>query len=191
YTTPWESYLISRGVWGYADGTVSGALFFVPVEELLFMVLQPVRAALWLSLLPEPSTPPVGVSAKQRLLGVGAGALVGVTGLALLSVGTRTFYLGAILAWAAPVLAVQWGFGWPYLWAARRTFVAAVAVPMLYLWIVDRVALQLGVWYISPVYTTGLTLGSLPVEEATFFLVTTMFVVQGLMLFLWVAGRWR
>nr|WP_231751592.1 lycopene cyclase domain-containing protein [Halogeometricum sp. CBA1124] len=114
-----------------------------------------------------------------------------VVGGVLLALGGGTYYLGAILAWAAPVLALQWGFGWPYLWAVRRTFALAVAVPTLYFWVADWFAIWLDIWYISPAHTTGVSLLGLPVEEATFFLVTNLFVVQGLLLFLWVVDRWR
>jgi lycopene cyclase domain-containing protein len=133
--------------------------------------------------------PTVSVSGRQRLAGVVAGGLVLAAGLALLG-GARTYYLGAILAWAGPVLALQWGFGWPYLWASRRTLVLGTGVPTVYLWVADWAAIDLGIWVISETYTTGVTLVGLPVEEAAFFLVTTLFVVQGLVLFLWVVERW-
>jgi lycopene cyclase domain-containing protein len=129
------------------------------------------------------------VTLRQRLVGVAAGGAVLLVGIACLR-DAPTFYLGAILAWAGPVLALQWGFGWPVLWATRRTLALGVGVPTLYLWAADWVAIDVGVWVISETYTTGVTLFGLPVEEATFFLVTNLFVVQGLFLFLWVLDRW-
>ncbi|MDS0297585.1 lycopene cyclase domain-containing protein [Halogeometricum sp. S1BR25-6] len=230
YTTPWDNYLIARGVWWYGEGTVAATLWRAPVEEYLFFVLQPVVVALWLYALPAPagsvatdgraatngetvtdggattadesarggtpattrrSATTVGVTVRDRLLGVAAGLAVGVVGVACLLAGDGTYYLGAILAWAAPVFALQWGFGWPYLWRVRRTLAAAVGVPTLYFWVADAAALGLGVWHISPAHTVGLAVAGLPLEEATFFLVTNLFVVQGLLLFLWVVARWR
>jgi lycopene cyclase domain-containing protein len=191
YTTPWDNYLISRGVWWYGDGAVAATVWLAPVEEYVFILLQPLVVACWLFLLPSPSTDAVEVSVRQRLWGVLAGVAVGVVGGVLLALGGGTYYLGAILAWAAPVFALQWGFGWPYLWAVRRTFALAVAVPTLYLWVADWFAIWLDIWYISPAHTTGVSLLGLPIEEATFFLVTNLFVVQGLLLFLWVVDRWR
>jgi lycopene cyclase domain-containing protein len=88
------------------------------------------------------------------------------------------------------VLAVQWVVGWPYLWARRRTVALGVAVPTAYLSGVDAVAIHEGVWRLAPEYTTGLAPGGLPVEEATFFGLTTLFVVQGLVLYPWVVRRW-
>jgi lycopene cyclase domain-containing protein len=87
------------------------------------------------------------------------------------------------------VLALQWGFSWRYLWERRDVLLAGVGVPTLYFCVVDRVAIGLGLWTISPRYTTGLAPAGLPVEEAVFFLVTTLFVVQGLVLLEWVLAE--
>jgi lycopene cyclase domain-containing protein len=100
-------------------------------------------------------------------------------------------YLGLILAWAAPVLALQWAYGGHVLWAARRSLLLGVAVPTLYLWVTDRLALGFGIWFISERYTTGFGVLGMPVEEAVFFAITTLMVVQGLLLFLWVCERLR
>ena len=189
YTTPWDNYLIERGVWWYGDGTVVATVWLAPVEEYLFMLLQPVLTVLWLSLLAPPNPGSASVTLRQRLVGVAAGGAVCLAGVSLLG-DASTYYLGAILAWGGPVLAIQWGFGWPVLWATRRLVVLGVGVPTLYLWVADWVAIDLGVWVISETYTTGVTLFGLPVEEAAFFLVTNLFVVQGLVLFLWVLDRW-
>jgi putative membrane protein len=46
----------------------------------------------------------------------------------------------------------------------------------------DALAIHLGIWSISPRYTLGVALGPLPLEEAVFFLLTNLLVVQGLAL---------
>ncbi len=93
-------------------------------------------------------------------------------------------YLGLILVWAGPVLALQWAIGSTQLWATKRTWLIGTLVPTVYLWIADRIAIAQGIWSISDTYTTGLNLFGLPIEEATFFLVTNLLVVQGLLLLL-------
>jgi putative membrane protein len=41
YTTPWDSYIIARGVWSYDDDRVWGIFFWrIPLEEYLFYLLQ-------------------------------------------------------------------------------------------------------------------------------------------------------
>lgn len=204
YTTPWDNALIARGVWWYGEGMVLARVYLAPVEEYLFMLLQPVLTVLWLAWLRtrlaaardsagSETTPLVRrawttVSRRDRLLGAGAGLAVGGLGIGLLT-ADATFYLGAILAWAGPVLAVQWAFGWTHLWESRRLATLAIGVPTLYLAAADRIAIELGIWVLSAQYTTGVLVGGLPVEEGLFFFVTNVFVVQGVLLFLWVVDH--
>lgn len=188
YTTPWDNHLIAQGVWAYAPGAVSGRLWHAPLEEYAFFVLQPLITGLWLCRLQTRSDCGFGISRRQRALGVAAGALVAVAGVALLT--EATYYLGALLAWGGPVLALQWGFGWPVLWERRRAVALGVAVPTAYFAVADRIAIALGIWQFDPAYMTGLAVAGLPVEELLFFTLTNLFVVQGLVLFWWVTDRW-
>jgi len=196
YTIPWDNYLIARGVWWYGDGTVTHTIWNAPLEEYAFIVLQPLVTALWLRLLAlgdlgdAPSVETLAIGGRRRAAGIVGGLVVGAVGLALLTVQTG-FYLGAILAWAAPVLAIQWAFGWPQLLRRGRTVLLAVAVPTAYFCAADLVAIRLGIWELSPLHTTGVTLAGLPIEEALFFLVTNVFVVQGLVLYAWLVERWH
>lgn len=189
YTTPWDNYLIARGVWSYPPSAIVGRVGYAPYEEYAFFVLQPILTGLWFNRVVDgvdPSSP--AESRRPRALGVGVWLALTVAGAALLTT-TSGFYLGAILAWGAPVLAFQWAFGGHVLWRDRRVLAVAVGVPTLYLWVADAVAIAEGTWVISSTYTTGLLLVNLPVEEATFFLVTNLLVVQGLALYDWVLGR--
>jgi lycopene cyclase domain-containing protein len=187
YTVPWDNYLIARGVWEYAPDSVAMTIGLAPIEEYLFVVLQTVVAGLWLYSLPAVAAS-VSISTRDRASGVVAGLLVGLAGLGLL-LGRGTFYLGAILAWAGPVLALQWGFGWPYLWRVRRRLALGVAVPTAYFAVADRIAIEAGIWSLSPAYTTGISVFGLPIEEGAFFFVTNLFVVQGLLLYAWILRR--
>lgn len=178
YTTPWDNYVIWRGIWSYGADRVVGTIGLVPVEEYLFFVLQPLVTGLWtFRFLGEPDP-----AARRPLLPLlGYLAIVPVAALLL---GVRSFtYLALILVWAAPVLALQAGYGARELYAHRRALAIGVAVPTIYLWIADAIAIHLGVWRISAEHTVGLALGPLPLEEAVFFLVTNLLVVQGLILF--------
>jgi lycopene beta-cyclase len=210
YTTPWDNYLVYRGVWGYGPDRVLATIGYVPVEEYLFFLFQPLLTGAWTYVLllrhPDPrhsatmpggrvsagdpaSDAPAGIQdllmppAGPRALGIAVYALVAVIGLFALT-WAAGLYLGLILVWAAPVLMVQW------YWVARTvtrmpaTFAAAIAAPTLYLWVADRFALAAGIWSIAPEHITGIGLAGLPLEEAVFFLVTNVLVVQGVLLFL-------
>lgn len=185
YTTPWDSELIRRGVWGYGPERVIGTIGLIPIEEYLFFILQPLLAGLWfyrvLPVADEDGHRPA--SPATRWGGAIFYAALAIWGWMLLRREEGT-YLGMILAWAAPVLAAQWAFIGGRIGADWRTFGLAVGVPTLYLWMADAIAIRLGIWRISKTQTLGIELGWLPLEEATFFLATNLLVVQGLTLFL-------
>jgi lycopene cyclase domain-containing protein len=96
--------------------------------------------------------------------------------------GTST-YLVMELAWALPVLALQWAAGWRELWRARRRWALATLIPTVYLCLADRLAISDGIWRIHEDRSTGVKLAGLPLEEAVFFLLTNLMVVQALILF--------
>ncbi len=183
YTTPWDNYLVARGVWSYSPDRVQATIGWVPVEEYFFFLVQPLLTGLWLFLVltrrppasdrPPPWLPPVIMAGVALLALGGAGLLFTDSG----------FYLGLILAWTAPVLALQLFVGRSMFWTHRHALLWAVSVPTLYLWVCDRLAIGLGIWHISDRFTTGIALVGLPIEEAVFFLVTNLMVVQGLLLF--------
>jgi lycopene beta-cyclase len=185
YTTPWTNHLIPNGVWWYGDGVVLATIWHTPIEEYLFFVLQPMLTAFWLFQLPAVVDRPLAIPTAHRVIGAIGGVTIAGIGW-LLTDGLSTYYLGWLLVWAGPILAVQWAFGLTSLWAVRRRLAIALAVPTAYLWLVDRIAIELGVWTISDTYTTGYALGGLPIEEMLFFFVTNLFVVQGIVLYIWV-----
>jgi lycopene cyclase domain-containing protein len=187
YTTPWDNYLIDQGVWHYGDGRVLVRVWLAPLEEYLFILGQTLVVGLWTILQGPFRRADATQTRRDAAIGGACGLAIGLVGLAILS-GPRT-YLGAILAWAGPVLALQWGVGWRYLLANWRRVAPTVAVPVAYLCVADRVAIALGIWTIAPATRTGLTVGGLPIEEGLFFLLTTLFVVQGLVLLPWVLER--
>lgn len=187
YTTPWDNILIAEGVWWYGEGTTVAHFWEAPLGEYLFFVLQPIITALWLFQMPRIEDMSMDIPVRKRLVGVVAGFAVSGIGYLLLS--GQTFYAGAILLWSGPILAIQWGFGWPYLWKIRRTVALAIAVPTLYFWLIDRIAIGTGLWVLSDAHTVGLTIVGLPVEEALFFLLTNTFAVQGLVMYMWLFDR--
>lgn len=198
YTTPWDNYLVYREVWGYPVGRVLARIGYVPIEEYMFFVLQPILTGLmtiawagrWkggrdpsgLGLPPEPAPPQVTTAVLL------VGSAVVVAGAWALSV-PRGLYFGLILVWAVPVLLGMWMYRGADIWTLRRPVLGTIAVATLYLCIADRFAIGSGIWWISEEWSTGALVAGLPVEEATFFLVTNTLVVFGMVLFLDPFGR--
>jgi len=192
YTTPWDNYLVASGIWSYGEGRVmeSWVIGHVPFEEYLFFILQPIMTGsiLYWYLVSRPDT-------RNRLweplkrgpaAWIGGGFFLSLTvigALALFSGETRWTYLGLILVWAGPVLSFQWLYGGRTLLRLRGAWLPAVVVATLYLCCVDRIAIEWRIWEIHLATSSGLFLFGLPMEEALFFLVTNLMVVQGLILY--------
>lgn len=214
YTTPWDNYLVANAIWWYGPDRVIGTIGgYVPLEEYLFFLLQPFLTGMFCYHLlarsegrlaearPAEARPAEARSAEGRPAeGAGRGAedgsslrlraTGGVLGLAIFLAGvlllrtTAGTYMGLILVWAVPVITSMWLFMAPEIGRRRRVVLPAILVPTVYLWIADRVAIGEGIWEISAEYTLGWNPLGLPVEEATFFLLTNVLVVFGVILFL-------
>jgi lycopene cyclase domain-containing protein len=203
YTTPWDNYLVARGVWRYGADRVLGVVGYVPVEEYLFFILQPFLVGLWFLAILIHRSPSNGAApavafvpaeflalrdsfaaAGVRVAGAAAWLIVAAIGVVALQWEGGT-YAGLILAWAAPVLAGLWIYAGGQVWERRRACLLGIAVPTVYLWVADAIAIRLGIWSIDPRLSTDVHVAGLPVEEATFFLVTTILVIVGLVALLY------
>jgi lycopene cyclase domain-containing protein len=188
YTFVWDGFLIRQGVWWYGDGVVTRRVGVVPVGELSFMVLQTMLSALWLYAVDPPLSTERPDAVGVRGIGLAVIGALELGGL-VLAFTTSGYYLGYILMWGGPVLGFLWFVGGPVIWRSRRAVAVAIAVPTAYLWVVDWVAIDRGLWVISAEHSTGLAVAGLPIEEMAFFLVTNCLVVFGLLLYQWVALR--
>ncbi len=184
YTTPWDNYLVKTKVWWYGADRVIGVIGYVPIEEYCFFVLQTIMSGFLFFYLQQKIPIRKQPSARHRL-----NTAVSVFYIALLGFGVYGLfneslrYMGLILSWAMPVLLFQWLIGGRYLLANGKLFLVSLVTPTLYLSLADSYAIADGIWALSEQQTTGLTFGVLPIEEATFFLVTNAMLLQGLLLF--------
>lgn len=183
YTILWDNYLVYRGVWSYPEGRVMFTLAYVPIEEYAFFALQPLLTGLFYfqllhcKLLAGKESPRFKSGKLTGALLMGCVSLVGV--FLLMYGGDRALYLGLILSWSGPVLAILMWMGLEKIWPERRVILASIAGATVYLCIADRIAIGAGIWNISEQYSLGVELLGLPIEEAVFFLATNWMVVQG------------
>lgn len=190
YTPIWDNYLVANRVWWYDPDLVWGiTLFWVPLEEYLFFILQPIMVGLWILWLHE-RLPARGAKSVNkpalRWLGVGGLSIIWVLSLIALLFGAESLTYGSlILVWALPPVMLQLGYGADILFNRGRLVIAVLASASLYLCLADALAIHIGIWTISPDQTIGLYLwGVLPFEEALFFFLTNVLLTFGIVLYL-------
>ena len=89
-------------------------------------------------------------------------------------------YLVLLLAWALPVILVQWLVAGRALWLARRRLAVGIALCSVYLSLADHFAIARGIWQIPEAGILGVRFGGhLPLEEALFFFLTVVMSAQG------------
>jgi 15-cis-phytoene synthase/lycopene beta-cyclase len=191
-TIPWDSYLIQRKIWTYPPSVIIGpTLFSIPAEEVFFFVIQTYNTTLLYLILNKPLLHPsylIGSNKTPRFqwsLGHSFFSICIVTGAGLIWQGGKGTYLGLILAWAGPFALLLWVLSSQFLIHLPYTStLAPVAIPTLYLWVVDTLALKRGTWAIESGTKLGIHLwDGLEIEEAVFFLFTNTMIVFGLVAF--------
>jgi putative membrane protein len=185
WTTPWDNYLIARGVWDSPEERILGRLGYVPIEEYAFFVLMPLFNGVILLMLLGRGVR-VGGSCHLprhhlRIVALCMAALAMAGGFAALMF-SRGAYLGMILVWFVPPLLIQWFYDPRTLVREKRVVFLGTLVPTFYFGLADRYALANGIWEISDTMITGLHLWDVPIEELLFFATTSLLLAQGLVL---------
>jgi lycopene beta-cyclase len=183
WTAPWDEHLVRTGVWSYGADRVLATVGSVPVEEYAFVVLLVVLVAAWgVRTGRLPAAPGAGGQPGPRAAGALAWLGLAAAGAGLVAAGGTWRYLGLLLIWVAPPLALQRAVAGDLLRARRADRLLVAAPVALWLCAADRLALADGVWLISPASSSGILVLGLPVEEALFFCLVTLLVTDGLFL---------
>ncbi|PID85553.1 MAG: beta-cyclase [Chloroflexi bacterium] len=192
YTTPWDNYLVATRVWWYDPSLVTGIVIgWVPIEEYTFFIAQTIMTGLWLlfwmrrtrpsSFILHPS--PFKESSRLRLIVTGITAVFWAMMVGILILGWQPgTYLALELSWALIPIMIQLAFGCDILWHYRRLVLLGIIPPTLYLSFADVLAINSGTWTIDPAQSLNIFIGSLPVEELIFFLLTNTLLMFGMTL---------
>ncbi|RBR25649.1 uncharacterized protein FIESC28_01612 [Fusarium coffeatum] len=185
-TIPWDSYLIRNRIWTYPPGVVCGLTAWdIPAEELFFFVIQTLNTSLLYMLLSKATFHPVYLN-KASTWGKVAGQLLFTSAIIFgwvhVSRGGEGMYMGLILIWACPFLLFLWTISYQFIVNLPWTnTLLPIALPTVYLWVVDTFALRRGTWSITSGTKYGVVLwDGLDIEEAVFFLLTNTLIVFGL-----------
>jgi phytoene desaturase len=183
WASPWDNFLVMRRVWNYPEvDHVLGVIGYVPIEEYAFFSIQTILVGLiWVwrgQVLIIPHFRKVG---PWRIIGLGALGTLFALSCWMMTI-ERTTYLGLIIAWSTPILAIQWAFGADALMAQRDAWMPPLIYSWVYLCLIDRWAIKNGCWSINHKTSLPRIDYFLPVEEACFFLVTSTMCIWGLQL---------
>ncbi|KAB8237013.1 Lycopene beta-cyclase [Aspergillus alliaceus] len=185
-TIPWDSYLVRHHVWTYApDAVIGWTLYSIPLEEVLFFVIQTYNTSLVYLILTRRFVLPIylGRSSREHTTTGASIILLTIVGgvIALLCGGLFT-YIGLIIIWAGPFLLIQWLLSSSFIIAFPRSeLIASIVLPTGFLWLVDTMSIKRGIWTVETHTKLGIQLWSdMDVEEAFFFLVTNVMIVFGL-----------
>ena len=105
----------------------------------------------------------------------------------------KSLYLTLILIWSIPILIIQWTYGYNALLANSSIWCKTTMFSTLSLALADRWAIKSGIWSINEKYSLcdmkWVGLDDLPLEEFTFFLVTSLMCTWGLTLAMVVSSQ--
>jgi len=174
YTVPWYSYSVyHHGAKTYSPGAVLAVVGNVPVEEYVLVVMQTIFTLLWALMFVQWSTPCLNFNYDKRsyllIRWVPISLLAAVTavGYAMTVRGQETFYLGSILCWASPAIALMWYGAGNFFTKKIIPSSIAIAGPTLYMYWVEQ----------TTVNSIKNDSGKLAPEEALFYFSTTFMVV--------------
>jgi lycopene cyclase domain-containing protein len=186
YTTPWDNYLVASGVWYYKPQLVSGVILgYVPIEEYTFFVLETILAGLWWWFLAKRLSQPSEFEPSKTDRFTSSLLLFWIWVVFVLLFFSKVqsvIYASVILVWALPAILPQFLFGADILWHYRKLLVLTILPLSIYLSIIDSLAISSGIWTIDPAQSTKIMIGPLPIEEAMFFLITSVLISFGMTL---------
>ena len=195
FTSPWDNWAVSRGIWDFPPERVRFRVGRLPIEEYAFFIIQSLEV-MWLSwILLRWVEPPHGAP-QPRWIGEPE-VLRQIAFLFIVWVGLgvalqkwpgrekRIHYAWHLFYWFLPVVALQWIVAGPML----RAYAFHVWVPTLtigtYLCLADWYAIGQGIWFFDPKQITGMKIGGImPWEEAAFFYITSLLVSQTFLILL-------
>ena len=196
FTTPWDNYAVSQGIWSFPGGRHAFRIWHLPIEEYCFFIIQSVEVLLLchgstgLAGFRNRPTPPL--NSPGVITGLGAiAALWACTGLWFgRRLPRRAQYLFHLLYWFGPVVVFQWVLAAPLLLANLSAILPATAMVSSWLTVADLAAVRQGIWEFDEKQILGLKWRNrLPIEEILFFFVSSLLVAQSYVMLAPAAAR--
>ena len=191
FTTPWDNLAVKWGIWGFPREKYLRRLWYLPVEEYAFFVLQSLNVMLAVRALFRFF--PDWLTGLEIVFGPVTWWLLGASLLPWLFIALHAHWLkqnfgpcvnyARHLLWFLPVIYAQWVMAPPLFFYHAGLLALVAAAFGIYYTIADLVAVHAGIWFFDEEQITGLKLfGVLPWEEIAFFFLTSLLVAQSYLL---------
>ena len=195
FSSMWDSLIFSKGVFTFDQGSMLGVFGAMPLEEWLWFIDHTTLASIVTLAVMRPQADDVLAASLRSPLrqhspadkGAAMGlAALSTTGFWLTSqilmaapgADEHLLFLGVLMGFMPPVLALQWWFGGNVFRQRPGEMLSAIAAVSVYVLALDQLALSKGIWHLNPDYTTGLNLLGVSIEQILVYTLTTVLVVQ-------------
>lgn len=185
FTFPWDNAAVARGLWSFPRERYSLRIGNLPIEEVLFFVLQTMIVSLLItSLIKLTGTSQSGLQPNMSTESVIMATAVLVVGWLIAVYKGKRSYAHHLLLWILPLIAAQWILGYNLFMHHLNLVLVVTTVCGLYLSFCDALAIRDGLWSFGKDVSTTRLLGLLPWEEIVFFILTSLLVAQSTLLLL-------
>ena len=173
FSSMWDSLIFSKGVFTFDQGSMLGVFGAMPLEEWMWFIDHTTLASIVTLAVMRPQADDVLAASLRSPLrqhspadkGAAMGlAALSTTGFWLTSqilmaapgADEHLLFLGVLMGFMPPVLALQWWFGGNVFRQRPGEMLSAIAAVSVYVLALDQLALSKGIWHLNPDYTTSL-----------------------------------
>ncbi len=179
FSAPWENYLGSKGVLLFNASAVTGVLGYIPYEEYFWWVDHPLLATFWVMSIWRYK--PVSKTGNPRFLfrtfAVLTCLAITYLGYILYDTGSN-LYVSVTLMFVFPVMTIQYLLIGHLLLEHPHEWLLGTLFPSVHTILVDRFALQVGIWEISKERSTGIAVYGFLLEHLLAYSLTSAIAVQ-------------
>ena len=173
FSSMWDSLIFSKGVFTFDQGSMLGVFGAMPLEEWMWFIDHTTLASIVTLAVMRPQADDVLAASlrsplrqhspadKGAAMGLAALSTTGfwLTSQILMAVpgaDEHLLFLGVLMGFMPPVLALQWWFGGNVFRQRPGEMLSAIAAVSVYVLALDQLALSKGIWHLNPDYTTSL-----------------------------------
>ncbi len=193
FSSFWDNYVASKGVWTFDKSQMVAVIGDIPLEEYFWFVDHTLLASLWVlslwSTRDKNDITDFKSGLSTRITGTAVCLSLAAAGISMLNID-KMFFIAVCLSYFCPVTAILWWFGGHFFIRWNRETILGIAMPTIYLLLIDAWAVREGVWAFSDKYITGIKLfGITDWSQIMIHLFPTIAVVLPMIIILSISER--